>query len=169
MTFLKALVAAAAISLASVSAHAGDAKLGDLTISNSWTRATPPNAKAGGGFVTITNNGSEADRLVSVASDVAARVEIHEMAVVDGVMKMRELEAGIEVPAGETVELKPGGLHIMFMGLKDKFVEGGDVPVALTFEKAGKVDISLAIAPMGSKKMMHGDMKHDGHSGHGKN
>ena len=172
MTFFKTLAIAAAITLLSVSAQAHDMKVGDLTVSHAWTRATPPNAKAGGGFVTITNNGSEPDRLVSATSNVAERTEVHEMAVTDGVMTMRELEAGIEIPAGETVTLKPGGLHIMFMGLKGKIVENKDVPVTLTFEKAGTVDIHLSVAPMGSKEMSHDHGEghnHDGHSGHGKN
>ncbi|WP_150524394.1 copper chaperone PCu(A)C [Roseibium sediminis] len=172
MTFFKTLATAAAFTLLSVSAQAEHIKVGDLTVSKAWTRATPPNAKAGAGFVTVTNNGSEADRLVGVSSAVAERTEIHEMAVVDGVMKMRELETGVEIPAGETVTLKPGGLHIMFMGLKGKFIENEDVPVTLTFEKAGTVDVHLAVAPMGSKEMSHdhgGDHKHDDHSGHGKN
>jgi len=183
MKLFKTIMVAAAISMTSVSAYAEEVKMGDLTLSNTWTRATPPNAKAGGGFVTITNNGAEADRLVSAASDVSKRVEIHEMAVADGVMKMRELENGIEIPAGETVVLKPGGLHIMFMGLNGKFEEGQDVAVSLTFEKAGSVDIDLSVAAMGAKKMnhdhghshdhggghSHDGHKHDDHSGHSKN
>ncbi|MBO6755362.1 MAG: copper chaperone PCu(A)C [Roseibium sp.] len=166
MSLLKTLAAAAALSLVSLSAQAGDVTIGDLTLSESWTRATPPNAKAGGGFVTISNSGSESDRLVSAASETANRVEIHEMAIQDGIMKMREMDNGIEIPAGETVTLKPGGLHIMFMGLKGRFEEGTRVPVSLTFEKAGSVDIDLAVAPMGAKAMDHGKMNH---SGHGKN
>ena len=81
-------------------------------------------------------------------------------------MKMREMEGGIPVPAGETVELKPGGLHIMFMGLKEGFKEGTHVPVKLTFEKAGEVDIMLDVQKMGAKGMAHGKMDH-GKMNHG--
>ncbi len=92
MKLWKSVAAAAALSLVSLSALASDYKVGELTLTQPWTRATPPKAKAGGGFVEIVNNGTDADRLVAVSSDVAAKVEIHEMAVTDGVMKMRKME-----------------------------------------------------------------------------
>ncbi|WP_420411825.1 copper chaperone PCu(A)C [Roseibium sp.] len=167
MKLLTSLAAAAALSLVSLTAIASDYKAGDLMLSKAWTRATPPKAKAGGGFVEIMNMGSEADRLVAAKSDVAKKTELHEMAVTDGVMKMREMEGGIEVPAGETVTLKPGGLHIMFMGLNQSFEEGSKVPVVLTFEKAGDVTVELDVAKMGAKAMKHGDHDHGGHD-HGK-
>ena len=165
MKFWTSIAAATALTLVSLSALASDYQAGDLTLSKTWTRATPPKAKAGGGFVEIVNSGTEGDRLVSASSDVAAKVEIHEMAVTDGVMKMRKMETGIEIPAGETVTLKPGGLHIMFMGLNQSFEEGTTVPVVLTFEKAGDVAIDLDVAKMGAKTMEHG---HAGHN-HSKN
>jgi len=161
MKLWTSIAAATALTLVSLSAIAADYKAGDLTLSNTWTRATPPKAKAGGGFVEIVNNGSETDKLVAAKSDVAAKVEIHEMSVTDGVMKMRELEGGIEIPAGETVTLKPGGLHIMFMGLNQSFEEGSTVPVVLTFEKAGDVAVELDVAKMGAKSMAH---DHEGHN-----
>lgn len=160
MKLLKIAVAAAALSLASLNAHAMDHKVGDLTVTGAWTRATPPKAKAGGGFVAVTNNGSESDRLVAVTSDAAGKVELHEMSVVDGIMKMREMKDGIEIPAGETVTLQPGGLHIMFMGLKDGFEEGTTVPVVLTFEKAGDLAVELPVAKMGAKAPAHEGMDH---------
>lgn len=160
MNIFKSVVAATALTLVSLSAFAQDYKAGDLELSTAWTRATPPKAKAGGGFIEIVNTGSEADRLVSASSDVAKKTEIHEMAVTDGVMKMRELENGIEIPAGETVALKPGGLHIMFMGLNQSFEEGSKVPVVLTFEKAGEVAVELDVAKMGAKTPNHGKMNH---------
>jgi len=160
MKLWKSVAVAAALSLAPLSALAADYTAGALELSKAWTRATPPNAKAGGGFIEIVNTGSEADKLVSASSDVAAKVELHEMAVTDGVMKMREMEGGIEIPAGETVTLMPGGLHIMFMGLNQSFEEGSTVPVVLTFEKAGDVSVELSIAKMGAKAMDHGKMKH---------
>ncbi|MES0880030.1 copper chaperone PCu(A)C [Roseibium sp. SCP14] len=173
MKIWKAIAAATALTLVSFSAIAHDYKAGDLTLTHPWTRATPPKAKAGGGFVEIVNTGSEGDRLINVSSDVAGKTEIHEMAVTDGVMKMRKLEDGIEIPAGETVTLKPGGLHIMFMGLNQSFEEGATVPVVLTFEKAGDVTIELSVAKMGAKsmdsdKMDHSNMDH-GKMDHSKN
>lgn len=164
MKLLKIAAAAAVLSFASLSANAMDYKAGDLTVTGAWTRATPPKAKAGGGFVEIVNNGSEDDRLIAAKSDVAGKVELHEMTVTDGVMKMREMEGGIAIPAGETVTLQPGGLHIMFMGLKDSFEEGTMVPVVLTFEKAGDLAVELPVAKMGAKApdggMDHGKMDH---------
>ncbi|MCK7610878.1 copper chaperone PCu(A)C [Roseibium sediminicola] len=165
MKIFKSVAVATALTLVSLSALANDYTAGDLTISQAWTRATPPKAKAGGGFVAIRNSGTEDDRLVAASSDVAAKVELHEMTVTDGVMKMRHLEDGISVPAGETVALKPGGLHIMFMGLNQSFEEGNTVPVVLTFEKAGDVAVELPVAKMGAKSpaggaMDHGKMNH---------
>lgn len=168
MKFWKSIAAATALTFVSLAATAGDYTAGDLSISHAWTRATPPKAKTGGGFVEIVNSGAEADRLVKASSDVAGKVELHEMAVTDGVMKMRELEGGIDIPAGETVTLKPGGLHIMFMGLNQSFEEGATVPVVLTFEKAGDVAVELAIAKMGAKSMEAGHMDH-GKMDHSKN
>ena len=173
MKLWTSIAAATALTLASLSATAADYTAGDLSLSKTWTRATPPKAKAGGGFVEIVNSGSQDDRLISATSDVAKNVELHEMAVTDGVMKMREMEDGIEIPAGETVTLKPGGLHIMFMGLNEPFEEGTTVPVVLTFEKAGDVEIELDVAKMGAKSMKHGHGDHDhgshDHKNHSKN
>ncbi|MBN8179775.1 copper chaperone PCu(A)C [Roseibium aggregatum] len=172
MKIWKSVAAAAALSLVSLSALASDYKVGELTLTQPWTRATPPKAKAGGGFVEIVNNGTDTDRLVAVSSDVAAKVEIHEMAVTDGVMKMRKMENGIDIPAGETVALQPGGFHIMFMGLNQSFEEGTSIPVVLTFEKAGDVAIELPVAKMGAKapdgEATHGAMDHS-KMDHGKN
>lgn len=163
MNMFKSVAVATALTLVSLSALAQDYTAGDLTISHAWTRATPPKAKAGGGFVEIANTGTEADRLVAASSDVAAKVELHEMSVTDGVMKMRELENGIEIPAGETVALKPGGLHIMFMGLTQSFEQGSKVPVVLTFEKAGDVAVELPVSKMGAKSADGGHMNHSTH------
>ena len=135
--------------------------LGDIQLSGHWTRAMLPGQKAGGGFVTIANTGKVDDRLLSVSTPAAKKSEIHEMAVVDEVMKMRPLAEGLAVPAGETVELKPGGFHMMFMAVNEPFKEGDMVPVVLTFEKAGVVELVLPVMPAGSKAMDHGKMHHD--------
>ncbi len=125
--------------------------LGELELTAGFTRAMLPGQPVGGGFITIKNAGSADDRLIAAESKAAGQVELHEMAVVNDVMKMRQLNDGIPVPAGQTVELKPGGLHLMFMDVKEPFVEGGKVAVTLTFEKAGSVEISLPIGPAGRK------------------
>lgn len=136
---------AAAILVTPAFAHDGVIHLGDINISLPFTRATLPNAPVGGGFLTIENAGAAADRLISATSTVAGDTQIHEMAMEGDVMKMRQLADGIEIPAGETVVLAPGGFHIMFMGLKQAFVEGETVAVTLTFEKAGSVEVLLPV------------------------
>ncbi|PHP69116.1 hypothetical protein CSC94_03865 [Zhengella mangrovi] len=145
-------------------------KVGDLELTGMWARAMLPNQPAGGGFVTIRNTGSEDDRLLKMETP-DARGEVHEMAVENGVMRMRELADGLPIPAGGTVELKPGGFHLMFLEVKAPFKEGTAVPVTLTFQKAGKVDLDLKVMPFdyGRMKMNQGDgkgeMKNGGHGG----
>lgn len=131
--------------------------LGDLVLYNAFTRAMPPTARAGGGFVAIANTGSEDDRLVSAASDAAAAVELHNMIMDGGVMVMREFENGIEIPAGAVTMLKPGGMHIMFIDAPAPFKQGDTVSVTLSFEKAGDITIDLPIGALGSTEM---PMKH---------
>ncbi|WP_424983708.1 copper chaperone PCu(A)C [Maritalea sp. S77] len=128
---------------------------GDIKIEKAWTRATPNGAKAGGAFLLVTNMGDNADRLIAASSDVAAKVEIHEMSMKDGVMKMQQLEAGLEIAPGASVELKPGGFHIMMMGLNKTIAEGDMVHITLEFEKTGKVDVMFPAAPLGAPSMDH--------------
>lgn len=135
-------------------------RLGDLTISHAFTRAMPPSASTGGGYVTITNTGSTADRLIAVTSPAAPVVQLHQMKMDGDVMMMSELPDGIALPAGETVSLAPGGLHIMFMQVPIPFVEGDEVMVQLTFEKAGQIELALPVAPLGAKSA---PMDHAGH------
>ena len=125
--------------------------VGDLAISGGFSRATLPNAPVGGGFLTITNKGAADDRLISATSPASGEVQLHEMAMEGDVMKMRELPEGIPVPAGETVMLQPGGLHLMLMKLTGPLVEGTSFPVTLTFEKAGTVTVELSVASSGAK------------------
>lgn len=143
------LAAAVAVSLAfsapAAFAHNGKIHLGDLDLSGLFARATLPNAPVGGGFLTITNNGAATDCLLSVTSPAAGTAQIHTMQMDGDIMRMRQVEDGLEIPAGQTVTLSPGGLHIMFMALKQPFVEGETIPVTLTFEKAGSVDVQLLV------------------------
>ena len=142
---LRAAFAAAILVATPAFAHNGVIHLGAINISLPFTRATLPNAPVGGGFLTIENTGVETDRLISASSAVSEKTQIHEMAMQGDVMKMRELADGLEIPAGETVVLAPGGFHIMFIGLKQTFVEGETVAVTLTFEKAGSVEVLLPV------------------------
>lgn len=120
---------------------------GELELTAGFTKAMLPGQPVGGGFVTITNKGGEDDKLVSATSDKAGEVQLHEMAMEGDVMKMRQLTDGIAIPAGETVELKPGGLHLMFFKVSEPFKEGETVNLTLTFEKAGAVDVALPVGP----------------------
>jgi len=131
--------------------RADDVKAGDLTISQGWARATPRGAKVGGGYMTIKNEGSAPDSLVSASTDVAGKVEIHEMSMSNGVMKMRPLEKGLTVEPGKTVKLAPSGYHLMLMDLKSPLKQGEKVPVTLDFEKAGKVSVSLDVEGVGAQ------------------
>mgnify|MGYP003576380288 CR=1 FL=1 len=131
------------------------AKDGDVELEGAYARAMLPGQPVGGGFVTLRNGGSVDDRLISVSSPAAGTVELHEMAMQGEVMRMRKLNEGIPLPAGETVELKPGGLHLMFMQVEKPFKEGDSVPVTLTFQKAGSVDIVLPIRAAGPAGHSH--------------
>jgi copper(I)-binding protein len=126
-------------------------KIGGLVIEAPWTRATPGGAKVGGAYLKITNTGTEPDRLVGGTLPVAATVEVHEMSMTDGVMKMRKLDKGLEIKPGETVELKPGGFHIMFTGLKSGLKQGETLKGTLQFEKAGSVEVEYRVAPIGAQ------------------
>ncbi len=137
-------------------ASAHEFKLGDLEIGHPWSRETPAGAKVAGGYLSVTNHGSEADRLIAVSSTISDKGEIHEMAVNDGVMTMRQLPDGLEIPAGEKVELKPGSYHLMFMGLKSQPKKGEKFAGTLTFEKAGTIEVEFAVDAMGGKTEDHG-------------
>lgn len=123
----------------------GSAKVGDVSVKGGFLKGMLAGQAVGGGFVTIMNGAAADDRFVSASSPVADHVEIHEMKMENDVMKMRPLAEGIAVPAGQAVELKPGGLHMMFMGVKTPFRAGDMVPVTLTFEKAGPVEVMFPV------------------------
>jgi copper(I)-binding protein len=144
--FLIASVLAAATAFPAV-AH--EFKAGELQIKHPWSRATVPAAKVGGGYFTVVNPTDTPDRLVGATADVAQSVEFHQMEMKDGVMKMRAVSGGLEVPAKGELTLQPGGegvaYHLMFMGLTKPLVEGEKVPGTLTFEKAGTVSVEFAV------------------------
>jgi copper(I)-binding protein len=131
--------------------HTGPAHAaGPISIENGWSRATAAAQTVGGGFMTIVNAGKTDDRLISATSPVAAEVQIHDMKMEDGVMRMRQLADGLAVPAGARVELKPRSLHLMFMQLKAPLAAGQSFPVTLKFEKAGAVTTQFRVEAMGA-------------------
>lgn len=154
---------AATFALAMIqAAPAHDYKAGDLEIGHPWSREAPLGAKVAGGYVTVTNNGATPDRLVGAGGEIAGKTEIHDMSVdANGVMTMRELGDGVEIPAGGSVELKPGGKHIMFMELNRVPKDGEAFKGVLTFEKAGPVEVEFHV-----EKVKPGQRKDD-HSAHG--
>jgi copper(I)-binding protein len=144
------LLVAAVLGLLALPVQAADVMAGKLKISAAWARATPKGAKVGGGYLAITNTGDAPDRLVGGASAVAKEVQIHEMSMVDGVMKMRPVAGGLEIKPGATVTLKPGGYHVMFVGLTQPLKQGEHFKVTLEFATAGKVDVDFAIEGIGA-------------------
>ncbi|MFD1331710.1 copper chaperone PCu(A)C [Methylopila musalis] len=131
-----------------IAAH--DYKAGAITIDHPWSRATPKGARVAGGYLTLRNGGAEADRLLSVSSDIAARTEIHEMSTANGTMTMRPLPEGVPAPAHGEVAFKPGGFHIMFFDLKRPLEKGERFAGRLTFEKAGPVDVEFSVEAIGA-------------------
>lgn len=137
--------------LVNAPAQASDVRVGDLVVSQAWTRATPGGAKVGGGYLTIENKGTTADKLIGGSTDVAGKLEVHEMSVNNGVMKMHPVEGGLTIEPGKTVKLAPGGYHLMLVDLKHPLKQGDKVPVTLQFEKAGKVDVTLDVGGIGAQ------------------
>jgi copper(I)-binding protein len=134
--------------------------LGSLKIERPWTRATPRSAPVAGGYLKVTNNGAVADRLVGGSFDLAGKVEVHEMSDVGGMMRMRQLPLGLEIAPGASVELRPGGYHLMFMDLKQGIVAGQNVKGALVFEKAGRIEVEFDAAPLGASAPAGGGHEH---------
>jgi copper(I)-binding protein len=132
-----------------LAALAHDYQLQSLGIDHAFTRATPPGAKSGGAFLVVENAGAAPDRLIRAASPVAGLVEIHEMSLDGGVMRMRAVP-GVDVPPGGRLELKPGGYHVMLLDLKQPLKVGDKVPLTLTFQHAGSIDIAVDVEAMGS-------------------
>ncbi|WP_419903760.1 copper chaperone PCu(A)C [Kiloniella sp.] len=140
-------------------ATASDFKAGEIMVQKPWARATLGQVKNGASFLSLHNMGSEDDTLISAKGTAAKRIELHSHTMVDGVMKMRQVEGGIPVKAGSMVELKPGGFHIMMMGLSAPLKEGEMFPLTLTFEKSGSVDIMVHVEKGGAMKPMDGSNK----------
>lgn len=163
-TTLAALLAfstPALITSGALPANAAEQMVGQLKLMNPVLRATLPGQKVGGGYLTIMNMGSEPDRFVGGTAEFAGKVEIHEMKMDAGVMKMRPIPGGLKLPAGGMESLKPGGNHVMFMQLKQRLAEGATHTVELEFEKAGKVTVTFTVKSIADTMKMN-----QGHSGH---
>ena len=126
-----------------------------LAIANAWALVSPKGAKVAAGYFIVANGGVENDRLIGAASPRAARTEIHEIALDGKVAKMRPVAAGVEVPPGGSTTLKEDGLHVMFIDVDAPFVEGETIPVTLTFEKAGNVDVTMKVKRGGQTVAQH--------------
>jgi copper(I)-binding protein len=146
---LRALAAALIFALTS---PVGAETAGKLT----WARPTPEGTTISAGYVKITNTGDKPDTLLGASTPAANSAELHESAMTaDGVMTMRQLENGLEIKPGETVELKPAGAHIMILGVKQPLKEGQTIPVTLTFKTAGAVEVPFAIKTLGGGAHEH--------------
>ncbi|WP_426960365.1 copper chaperone PCu(A)C [Muricoccus radiodurans] len=137
---------------------AQEQRAGDIVVSRGWTRAVPNGAPTAAGYLTLRNEGSAPDRLLSAASPMARSVELHATSMVDGVARMRPLAAGVPIPPGETVRLEPGNIHAMLVGPSGSFARGGRVPLVLRFERAGEVAVDLSVEAPGART--------GGHPGH---
>lgn len=157
-----ALMVVALLALSAGAGHARDVTAGPLTIVEPWARATVGTTRPGGAYLTITNNGDEADCLTGAESPVAERVELHRSSMEGGMMRMAPVDA-IAVPAGGKVMFAPSGYHLMLLGLKKPLVAGSKVPLTLVFEKAGRVVVDLAVEPLGGKGGPKDHMGRDGH------
>lgn len=151
MRLVPALTGLVFAALSAAPASAEDVKIGDIVVSGAWSRATPNGAKIGVGYIRLTNTGTQNDRLVGMSTVAAAKTEIHEMAMKDGIMTMRPLPQGIDLDPGETVELKPGGTHIMFIDLARPLKEGQQITAKLAFEHAGSGTIDFDIESIGAQ------------------
>ena len=155
---LNQIVSTAALTLASAFAHAHSFKLGDIDIGHPYARVTAVGQPTGGGYLSLDNKGRD-DRLLSATAAVSASVELHSMSMEGDVMRMRQVD-GIALPTGKKVELKPGGFHIMFVGLKAPLKAGDKFPLKLKFEKSGEVEVMVNVEAPNSAADMPAEHKH---------
>lgn len=156
---LLAAIALAAISATPIAAAPGRA--GPITITGPWARETAIGQSVGGGFASIANTAASEDRLVAATSPIAGEVQLHTMSMQGGVMRMRQVTGGMAVPARGKLELRLGGFHLMFVGLKRQLRQGEHFPVTLRFQRAGRVTVRFAVQPVGSAGAM--EARHAGH------
>jgi copper(I)-binding protein len=138
-----------------------------IRIDHAASHSMVPGAKVGDGYLTITNRGSEPDRLVAASSNRAKTVQLHQMTMTNGIMTMRELKGGLAIPAGQTVTLEPN-YHLMFQNVEKPFKQGETIRAVLSFEKAGEITVDFAVGKIagplddvgGASDMDHGGMDH---------
>ncbi|MDH3595590.1 MAG: copper chaperone PCu(A)C [Rhodospirillales bacterium] len=150
------LIAAVAVSAALLTApaFAQDFEIGNLRVEQPWARATPGRVPNGAVYMTLTNQGATADRLIGASSPAAKHAGLHSHSMEGGVMKMRPVKA-MEVTPGSPTVLAPGGLHIMLMGLTAPLKEGARFSVTLTFERAGSLEIEVTVEKLGAMQPSH--------------
>ncbi|WP_430257250.1 copper chaperone PCu(A)C [Neorhizobium sp. IRS_2294] len=156
------ILAIAALALPLVhpaSAMSHDFRAGSLELKHPWSAKAPAVAPVLGGYVTIVNTGTQSDRLLGGTTTVAERLEIHESSIVDGIARMRPAKEGIEIPAGATLNLQPGGAHIMLVNPKQRPTEGEKFKATLSFEKAGSVEVEFVV----QKPKPSSSENHSGH------
>jgi hypothetical protein len=146
------------LALVAAPAFAQQFSAGDITIDQPWTRATPKGAEVAAGYLVIHNKGAAADKLVGGTAEFADSLEIHQMTSENGVMKMREVAGGVEIPAKGALALKPNGYHLMFHGLKRQLVAGETVKATLTFEQAGNLPVAFKVGGIGAMSPAGGSM-----------
>jgi copper(I)-binding protein len=155
---MRALIPAFAAAFLALAAHAEDRPAG-IEVEQAWARATPGAVKTGAAYLTLANKGTDADRLLAMSTPVADSASLHEMKMEDGIMKMRPL-AAVAIAPGQTIELKPGGNHIMLEGLKHPLKEGEHFPLTLKFEKAGPREVEVMVGKVGAMGPAGMDMGH---------
>jgi len=168
MKILSSFLAAAIFYFASLfSTHAHEYTFGNLIIDHPHIPATVKSAPVAAGYLVIKNNGAEADRLLSVSAEFSAKQQLHTMTLVEGIMRMRPLKDGVEIPAGDEVKLEQGGNHLMFMKLSEQMQVGEIRDVTLVFEKAGEIKIGMiVIDPVDLDDEVKTEDDHSNHSGH---
>ncbi len=144
---IRIFAAAVLVLVALLSSEASAAET--IRVDNAQSRAMLPGTNVGGGYLSVTNTGPESDTLLAVTSNRAKSVQLHRMRVENGIMIMRELKEGIEIPAGGTVVFKPGAYHLMFVGVTERFKRGETIKATLTFAKAGAVEVAFAVGSAG--------------------
>lgn len=147
---MRITIAALAVIMAALPATAAEFAKGDITIGQPWARASPGGAKVAAGYLTITNTGKTSDKLIGGSTTASAALELHDMTMVDGIMRMRRIENGIVLAPGATIRLQPGGMHVMLIDLKQPITAGETIKGTLVFKKAGVVEIVYVVAPIGA-------------------
>jgi len=154
---IRSFLLASALVAALAQAAAAQSTKTSIEVTDAWARAMPAGAKTGAAYVTVANKGTTDDQLIGVSAPIAAEAQLHTTITDNGVMKMRPVSA-IDVKPGASVTLKPGGLHLMLMGVKQPLVEGQSFPLTLTFAKAGKIETMVQVKKVGAMTGM--DMGH---------